>query len=249
MSIRTDPRSSPARPDDASNETSSHRVSLGLSVPQVIGGALAAATSAVALSFLGVAGTLIGAVVGSLVATIGAALYSHSLGVAAAQLRVVRVAGGPEATGAGDDSLAGAPRNDPDEAELAPTAEVTAKRPERRRVRMVAGVALGVVLALAGITAVELIIGHPVSGSTTSGTTIGQAVGGAQRAEPSVTLPASPTTTKTPHSATATTATATSGASSTATPGGPGASAGPETGPASTGSPAGQTAPVGQPAG
>ncbi|MGB8380937.1 MAG: hypothetical protein WCG47_06730 [Dermatophilaceae bacterium] len=222
---------------------------MGLSVPQVIGGALAAATSAVALSFLGVAGTLIGAVVGSLVATIGAALYSHSLGVAAAQLRVVRVAGGPEATGAGDDSLAGAPRSDPDEAELAPTADVTAKRPERRRVRMVAGLALGVLLALAGITAFELIIGHPVSGSTTSGTTIGQAVGGAQRAEPSVTRPASPTTTKTPHSATATTATATSGASSTATPGGPGASAGPETGPASTGSPAGQTAPVGQPAG
>ena len=100
------------------------------------------------------------------------------LGLAAAQLRVVRVAGGPEATGAGDDSLEGAPRHDADEAELAPTAGVTARPPERRRVRMVAGLALGVVLALAGITAVELIIGHPVSGSTTSGTTIGQAVGG-----------------------------------------------------------------------
>lgn len=250
MSIRTDPRSSPARADDVSDETSTHRVSLGLSVPQVIGGALAAATSAVALSFLGVAGTLIGAVVGSLVATIGAAVYSHSLGVAAAQLRVVRVAGGPEATSAGD-SLEGAPRHDADQADLAPPVGVTTPPPERRRVRMVAGVAIGVVLALAGITAVELIIGHPVSGSTSSGTTVGQAVGVAQRAEPSVTLPASPTTTTSARSATATPATgsASSVASPTSTPGGLVASASPETGPASTGTPGGQTATLGQPAG
>src|SRR3954453_3085270 len=51
----------------------------GLSLTQICGGALAAVTAAVAASFLGVAGTLIGAGVGSVISTIAAALYSHSL--------------------------------------------------------------------------------------------------------------------------------------------------------------------------
>ena len=55
------------------------RPKLGLSGPQIIGGALAAASAAVAASWLGVAGTVLGAVVVSLVASIGSALYTHSL--------------------------------------------------------------------------------------------------------------------------------------------------------------------------
>lgn len=53
----------------------------GISWPQVFGSALAAVTSAVLLSTLGVAGTLIGAAVGSVVVTIGTALYRHWLEV------------------------------------------------------------------------------------------------------------------------------------------------------------------------
>ena len=64
---------------------------LGLSPAQVIASALAAATSALAASFLGVAGTIVGAVVGSMVATIGSAVYAHSLQRAHSQLRVVRL--------------------------------------------------------------------------------------------------------------------------------------------------------------
>jgi len=52
---------------------------LGLSWFQVIAGALAAMTSAWIASTLGVAGTIIGAAVGSLVATITAALYANTL--------------------------------------------------------------------------------------------------------------------------------------------------------------------------
>lgn len=52
---------------------------LGLSWFQVIAGALAAMTSAWIASSLGVAGTIIGAAVGSLVATITAALYANTL--------------------------------------------------------------------------------------------------------------------------------------------------------------------------
>lgn len=48
---------------------------LDLSFSQVLGGALAAVTSAVAASYLGVAGTLIGAALGSVIITVGTALY------------------------------------------------------------------------------------------------------------------------------------------------------------------------------
>lgn len=250
MSIRTDPTSSPVRTDNSSSNPASQRPLLGLSLPQVTGGALAAATSAVALSFFGVAGTLIGAVVGSLVATIGAAVYSHSLGVAAAQLRVVRVAGRPDANGVGDDrtDVDPASGNDTASADPAPVGEVTAKPTERRWLRLATGVALGVVLALAGITAVELILGHPVSGSTTSGTTIGQAVGG-QREASSATLAPSPTSTKNPAAAPATTATATSESTPSATKSAFGAATDTPTGSVSTSSPAGPGATVVQPAG
>ncbi|WP_327090902.1 hypothetical protein OIE66_09825 [Nonomuraea sp. NBC_01738] len=50
-----------------------------LSVPQVLGGALAAVTAAVAASFLGVAGTVIGAAVASIASTVGSAIYTHYL--------------------------------------------------------------------------------------------------------------------------------------------------------------------------
>ncbi|HWV26286.1 MAG TPA: hypothetical protein VNZ66_03610 [Aeromicrobium sp.] len=52
---------------------------LGLSWFQVIAGALAAMTSAWIASTLGVAGTIIGAAVGSLVATVTAAFYANTL--------------------------------------------------------------------------------------------------------------------------------------------------------------------------
>ncbi len=56
-----------------------HAPRLELSLPQIVAGALAAASAAVASSWLGVAGTVFGAVVVSVVATVGTALYSHSL--------------------------------------------------------------------------------------------------------------------------------------------------------------------------
>lgn len=49
-----------------------------ISATQVIGGALAAASAAVAASLLGVYGTVVGAAVVSVVASVGGALYTHS---------------------------------------------------------------------------------------------------------------------------------------------------------------------------
>jgi hypothetical protein len=52
---------------------------LGLSPATVAGGALASVTSTVAASSLGTAGTIWGAGVGSIISTVAAALYAHTL--------------------------------------------------------------------------------------------------------------------------------------------------------------------------
>ena len=57
----------------------SGRRGLNLSAAQVIASVLATLTAAVAASFLGVAGTLVGAAVGSVVSTMGTEIYKHYL--------------------------------------------------------------------------------------------------------------------------------------------------------------------------
>jgi hypothetical protein len=52
---------------------------LNLSVTQIVAGALAAVSSAVAASYFGVAGTLLGAALGSVIGTVGTAVYKASL--------------------------------------------------------------------------------------------------------------------------------------------------------------------------
>lgn len=60
---------------------SSDQRKLEISWVQVSAGALAAVSSAVLLSTVGVAGTIIGAALGSLAATVGSTVYSHYLAV------------------------------------------------------------------------------------------------------------------------------------------------------------------------
>lgn len=62
---------------------------LDLSFSQVIAGAMAAVTSAVAASYFGVAGTLLGAAVGSIIATVGTSIYRTSLRKTNEKLRTV----------------------------------------------------------------------------------------------------------------------------------------------------------------
>jgi hypothetical protein len=62
----------------------------GVSTVQVGASAAAAVTSALAASFFGVAGTLIGAAVGSIVSTIAGALYAEYLGRAHERIKVTR---------------------------------------------------------------------------------------------------------------------------------------------------------------
>ena len=151
----------------------------GLSGPQVAGSALASATSAFAASSLGVAGTVFGALIGSLVLTMASAIYSHSLRRVGRQIRVTGSAARTAAT-------APLPRtsHNSDRVERNPAlddrdrARSAVKRPRLPWGRIMVGVAVGAVLALTGITALEKVMGHPVSGSGTSGTSIGQVVKG-----------------------------------------------------------------------
>lgn len=55
------------------------RTFLGVSGPQVLAGALAASTSAIAASYLGVAGTVVGAGLGSVIASVSTAVYQKSI--------------------------------------------------------------------------------------------------------------------------------------------------------------------------
>jgi hypothetical protein len=57
---------------------------------QALGGALAAMSSAVLLSTVGVAGTIIGAAIGSIVATVGGAIYSHYLAISRRRVAAAR---------------------------------------------------------------------------------------------------------------------------------------------------------------
>lgn len=171
------PAANPARPGEPLAPAG------GLSLPQVLGSALAAATAAFAASFLGVAGTVVGAVVGSVVATIGSAIYAHSLRTAGTRLRTVR--GEPVAQDAAPERRH----------RLSPVPGAGPRRLTAPRgvLRLGAGVLVGAGLALGAITGVERVLGHPLSGSATAGTSIGQVVSSSLLGVPAPAPPAAVT--------------------------------------------------------
>lgn len=161
------------------------RRGLGLSVPQIVGSALAAASAAVASSLLGVTGTAIGAVLASVVISVGTALYTRPIERTSQVLKEtlpVRVDRIRPATDRADDE------------ESAPAGATAVERPGQGRSRRSGGpgaaptrrkvwtaVALSslatIALAFALLTGVEGITGEPVSSWTGhgghSGTTLG----------------------------------------------------------------------------
>lgn len=146
------------------------RATLGLSVPRVAGGALAAAAAAVASSALGVAGTVLGAILASLVISIGTAVFAHPIERTSQVVRETIPARG-------------------DRPERAPSPVVgqspPARRPERAPFGSWKRVALGAVamiaLTFALLTGMEQLTGKPVSAWTghgaDSGTTLGRLFG------------------------------------------------------------------------
>jgi hypothetical protein len=144
-----------------------------LSAVQIAAGALATVSSAVVASFLGVAGTLVGAALASVISTICATLYSESLKKTNERLRAVRqqrtARPGPASARTVEQPVAQAlptrldPRRSP----------APAGRPRWVRGAAYAAAVFG--LAMAIVTGVELIGQQPVSAlvgnSSSSGTT------------------------------------------------------------------------------
>ncbi len=168
----------------------SEKTGLGINWINSAGSALAAVSAAVVLSALGTAGTLVGAAMGSLVITVGGALYSRSIQVTreraatmAARRRVT------EAEPAQPDQGAQRvrPRIDtvrPDGAGLA--APKSAYSPPDRSLpwtRIVAGTLALFVVAMGLIVGFELITNRPVSSYTggSSDTDRGTSIPGTHR--------------------------------------------------------------------
>jgi hypothetical protein len=179
--------SAPTKPKPTEEETKG----LGLSPATVAGGALASVTSTVAASSLGTAGTIWGAGVGSIISTVAAALYAHTLKRGAKTLStVIPVNAPPGATAVpGRDSTK--VMNSPvpgDSTKVLPT-RLDPRKPKGPRFDIkldrkfwikIAIAAVGMfVLVMGIITGVELLTQKPVAalvgnthstGSTTLGT-------------------------------------------------------------------------------
>jgi hypothetical protein len=178
---------------------SSSRRGPDISAAQVAGSALAAVSAAVVASFLGIGGTLSGAALGSIVASIGGAWYSHSFQRAGSKLGETKVLtvvtsrrGVMADPGPADLPVIEADAEHPPYAETAPaqsgTEEAEQATPtealpvaEGRGPRWLSwkgALALAVVafvVAIAAIQVVEVIIGRPISGGS-GGTTISHLV-------------------------------------------------------------------------
>jgi hypothetical protein len=169
-----------------------------LNALQVAAGALAAVSAAVVASFFGVAGTVIGAAVASVVSTVGATVYTESMrrthaGLRRAGSRLVRSPQSPVDRSAGD--------RPPLPAHLDPR-----RSPPRRRWRRWAAVAATAVavfgLAMVVVTTVELIGHKPVAAlvggsDQAGGTTLGSLTGARGGDSRQQQAPASPSTTPT----------------------------------------------------
>jgi hypothetical protein len=197
----------------------------GLSVVQIVASTAAAVTAALLGSRLGVAGTLTGAALASIVSAVGAAVYGHSLLATRRQvtkaLRLVRPAGGTPArpaTGAAGPwtSHPTLPGPDDDPTMVIPQAGLPVMPTPRRSRRplivvLAAAAAAAVVFAasLATVTLLETVKGGPLSGGTGLSIRGGNNPPGPQPTSDPTTVTVTSTTTPTSRTSATTTATQT----------------------------------------
>lgn len=172
----------------------------GIDIPKTIAGTLAAVSAAVVGSFLGVAGTLIGAAVASLIGSVGTELYARFINRGSKKIVSTFVtapaAVGTPAVVAAEDEL---PSEEP----------VVGEPPARKDVRWgrIAAMAGALfVLAMGSLTAFELLTGKSVPAAvghtTSSTTTIGSAFNGdngtEEKVKPAPSESAAPDSTEAP---------------------------------------------------
>ena len=166
------------------SEHAPDRIWSGIEISKVIAGTLAALTAAVIGSFLGVAGTLAGAAVASVVGSVGTEIYQRSLHRGAKRLSAIAPTFVKVPAAVGTPEVAAATE------EESPSHTV----PPRRNIRWghvaLAATAL-FVLAIGTLSVFELVAGKSVAstvGSTSSGkSTVGSVFGDDSAKEPAVT--------------------------------------------------------------
>ena len=188
-------------------EAAPDRLWSGIQVSKVVAGTLAAVTAAVLGSFLGVAGTLAGAAMASVIGSVGTELFNNSLKrghkhlatVAPTFVKVPAAIGTPPVAAATDDENPAHTVPDDEVATPAASGPVTSGKPIRWKPVLV-GAAAVFVIAMGAIFAVEAIAGEPLSKITTghstgSDSTFGSLVGNNSDDEdttPAVTTSTSP---------------------------------------------------------
>jgi len=180
-------------------EHAPNKVLSGIDIPKTIAGALAAVCAAVIGSFLGVAGTLIGAAVASIIGSVGTEIYTRSLKKGSEKLSTIAPTFIRAPAAVGTPEVAAATEED------SPSHTVPPKRQIRwKRVAMIAGAVF--VVAMGSLTVVELVTGKSVASmignSTKAPTTLGGLIdpGGSSRSRPALTPTPAPTDTATPTS-------------------------------------------------
>ena len=146
------------------------RIWSGIDIPKTLAGALAAVCAAVAGSFLGVAGTLAGAAIASIIGTVGTEIYARSLKRGAEKLQTIAP------TFVKTPAAVGTPPVEAATEEESPSHTVPAGTGGRlpwKRIALIAGAVF--VLAVGALSVVELVaqrsvasmVGHNSSGTTT----------------------------------------------------------------------------------
>jgi hypothetical protein len=165
------------------SEQATDRFWSGIEISKVIAGTLAALTAAVVGSFLGVAGTLAGAAVASVVGSLGTEIYHRSLNRGAKRIGAIAPTFVKVPSAVGTPPVPAATKQE------SPSHTVPPRRNIRWRHVAVASAAL-FVLAMGSLTIFELMTGRSVAstvGTTSSSTTsVGSLFGGGPR-KPAVT--------------------------------------------------------------
>jgi hypothetical protein len=173
-------------PDDPTTVAVPRRDRMGVSGSQVAASVLASTSAAVVASFFGVAGTIIGAAVVSVIATIGTAAYGLGIRRTKDRLQTLQATrqGRPVGRLTGStgvtDADTSAPRPSPDSTpDTAESPAVGAPTGDRSRWRLLAhhrwslagAAVLVLVLSLGAVSLIEVATDGPLSGGSASGRT------------------------------------------------------------------------------
>jgi hypothetical protein len=152
-------------------ERAPDRIWSGINIPKTIAGALAAVCAAVVGSYLGVAGTLIGAAVASIVGTVGTEIYERSLNKGREKLQTLAPAFVKTPAAVGTPPVAAATEDESPSHTVAPKPKIRWKR-----IALLAGAVF--VLAMGSLTVFELITNRSVASIVGNDTKARSTVGG-----------------------------------------------------------------------